>query len=204
MILGAPTRFLTATFNAGAPGTPAQHQRQLVRAISLMFRELRRLNPGVAYEYFSVLEETQLGQPHYHILIRGPRIPHAWISAFMAEHCDSPIVWIEAIDSAKKAAFYLAKYLMKDPVQFAGSRRWTRSRNYFNDEPAEDDVAADIDADWLIFRSNMSKTHLELLSWGAVQRGDGDEFRYYDTTNAYFPRGPDPALMLKRWLADVR
>jgi len=200
-VLGAPLRFLTLTYNANAPGTPAEKQRHLSRGISRMFQKLRRLYPGKTWEYQAHLEETEQGLPHYHILIRGPRIDWKWISDFMAAWCDSPIIFIEKIDSAPQAAYYVAKYISKAPVQFAGSRRWTKSRHYYNDPPSEDNVAADIEGDWFFIRGDIGTAHAEMLRLGAEQRGDGDTFRYYDMTHAYFPRGPDPTLDFKAVLS---
>jgi len=127
---GAPERFVTLTVNPAIGSGPLERRDRLAWAWALIIKRLRRWKPEVDWQYLAVVEKTKAGEPHLHVLLRGGYIPHALLSAWMDELTDAPIVDIRAIDSARKAARYVAKYIGKAPEQFGRFKRYWSSRNW--------------------------------------------------------------------------
>jgi len=134
-IAGKPNRFLTLTANPAYGEGPSDRLKALAKSWRLFVQTYRRRSGGATLEYLATVEETKAGEPHLHILIRSKSIPHALISAWMQEHMDSPIVYIEAIKKARNAARYVAKYASKKPAQFDTSKRYWQSSNYVIPDP---------------------------------------------------------------------
>jgi hypothetical protein len=93
------------------------------------FREYLRRKYGVPLTYISVLEFTQAGVPHLHILL-DRYIPQAWISEVWSSLGGGRIVFIKRV-TIQKVARYLSKYLTKELLLSApkGSRRISTSRS---------------------------------------------------------------------------
>jgi len=127
---GAPNRFMTLTVNPSVGESPTDRRRLLSLAFANLVKRIRRLKPKVEFEYLAACEETKAGEPHLHVLVRSPYLPQSWISDQMRDLLDSPIVDIRAINSAKKAVQYVAKYITKAPAQFAAFKRYWMSRNW--------------------------------------------------------------------------
>jgi len=127
---GRPTLFLTLTANPMFGDSPADRLKALAKSWRLFVQNYRRHAPNKPLEYLVTVEETKAGEPHLHILIRGRFIPQAVISQWMSDHMDSPIVFIERIKNARKAARYVAKYVAKKPAQFDRSKRYWQSTAY--------------------------------------------------------------------------
>lgn len=80
--------------------------------------------------YMAFAEETKLGEPHLHILLRTHFIPQAWLSQQMKELLQSPVVWIEKVHTERAAIAYVTKYVTKQPAQFGNSKRYWCSKYY--------------------------------------------------------------------------
>lgn len=80
--------------------------------------------------YMAFPEETELKEPHLHVLLRTKYIPQRWISQQMKDLIGSPIVWIEKIRGTKSAVAYMTKYVTTAPAQFGKSKRYWFSRFY--------------------------------------------------------------------------
>ena len=132
---GLPNRFITLTSNPAQPGGVAIRAQALAHAWRLIVKRLRRAHPRSELAYLAVFEKTQKGEPHLHILYRGPWIPQAWLSAAMDELTHSPIVDIRHVDDSQKAVRYVAKYVGKDPERFLGCKRYWSSRNWCESRP---------------------------------------------------------------------
>lgn len=127
---GVPNRFITLTVNPRIGETPETRLRLLARAWRVTVQRLRRRYIGKTIDYFAIVEETKAGEPHLHILFRGPFVPQAYLSQCMGEIIDSPIVDIRAIKSQKHVINYVAKYITKAPAQFGTAKRYWCSRTY--------------------------------------------------------------------------
>jgi len=151
-VSGEPNRFLTLTINPQVGESPSERLRILSHAWRVIMLRLRRMHNDASIDYLAVVEQTKLGEPHLHILLRSPFIPQPLLSSWMDELARSPIVDIRVVKNPRKAAAYVAKYVTKQPHQFEGSKRYWQSRNYqlskddWKPEPALDGYK------WLIDR----------------------------------------------------
>jgi hypothetical protein len=93
------------------------------------FREYLKRFYGVAPSYICVVEFTQKGIPHLHILF-DRFIPQAWISSTWDRLGGGRIVFIKQV-TVQKIANYLSKYLTKELLLSApkGTRRITTARS---------------------------------------------------------------------------
>lgn len=132
-IVGKPTTMLTITINPKAHPDPDEAARQLKTALVVLMRRLRRRYKGDDLQYMAVFEKTQAGHPHLHVLLRAPYIPQRYISHFMSERLDSPIIDIRATRNSRAVARYIGKYLGKDPTKFSGCQRYWCSRAWRTD-----------------------------------------------------------------------
>lgn len=127
---GEPQRFLTLTINPAVGEDPADRLRKLSHAWNVCVKRLRRLYKEREVEYLAVVEETKRHEPHLHILLRSPFIEQRFISHFMAEHIESPIVDIRRVRNQGEVVRYVAKYITKAPKQFNRCKRYWTSRHW--------------------------------------------------------------------------
>ncbi len=127
---GKPSTFVTLTVNPawGADAFERAHAladawRVIVRLAKTKYR-LKRL------PYLCVFEATQAGEPHLHILCRVKWLSQKWLSEQMARLMAAPVVTVERVRSPAKLAFYIAKYIGKDPHRFATCKRYWTTRDY--------------------------------------------------------------------------
>jgi len=127
---GSPTRFITLTVNPKHGSDPHERLLALPHAWRTVLKRLRRRYPGAPMSYLAIVEETRQGEPHLHILFRGPYIPQADLSAMMGELIDSPVVDIRRIKGMREVIRYVAKYVTKAPAQFGNGKRYWRGQNW--------------------------------------------------------------------------
>lgn len=127
---GAPDTFLTLTVNPETGHTPAERARDLAKAWRLIRKRAMRRYAYKAIPFLAVFEKTKRGEPHLHILMRVKWLDQRWVSGVMRDLIGAPIVDIRRVRSAKQAAAYVAKYVGKDPVTFAGCKRYWRSQDW--------------------------------------------------------------------------
>jgi len=97
------------------------------KSIQASFRALtmRLRRRGLCSGYLRVVEYTKRGLPHLHVLIKGPPIPHWWLSEVWSELHMSPVVWFSKVRHGAGAGAYLGKYLGKDPAaRYSWSWDW--------------------------------------------------------------------------------
>jgi len=99
-----------------------------MRIVFNKFREYLRRKYGVPPQFICVLEFTQAGRPHLHVLL-DRYIPHAWIKKTWDRLGGGHIVFIEQV-TVRHVARYLSKYLTKELLLSApkGTRRITTAR----------------------------------------------------------------------------
>jgi len=149
---GKPFSFITLTVNPSCYADPEERLRKLAWAWRVYVQRLRREHPGREIEYLAIVEATLAGEPHLHILFRGPFVPQGHLSAAMGELINAPIVDIRRVKNATQAAYYVAKYITKKPEQFGTSKRYWGSRNYALDDGEEWVPPTDPSFKWTIER----------------------------------------------------
>lgn len=127
---GAPNTFLTLTVNPARYETPTEAAQDLKKG----WAKLRRRMDGELgikqLPFIAVFEKTKAGWPHLHILMRCKYVPQAWISRNMQELIGARVADIRFIRGPRQVHSYVAKYVGKMPVRFAGTVRYWCSRNY--------------------------------------------------------------------------
>jgi hypothetical protein len=100
-----------------------------IRTVFNKFREYLHRKYGVPPHYICILEFTERGRPHLHILI-DRFIPQAWISKTWNRLGGGRIVKIKQV-KVRHVARYLSKYLTKELLLSApkGARRITTARS---------------------------------------------------------------------------
>lgn len=152
---GNPDKLLTLTVRPRKGETVDERAQNLVKAFVQLLRAAEARFKRGKNEYYAVFEKTKRGQPHLHILLRGPYIPHRWISAFMFRKIRAPIIDIRQIDCIGKASAYVSKYMTKDPTRFLGCKRYWSSRGYkigWNEDADTDDYVP-------------PRRHIEATAW---------------------------------------
>jgi len=127
---GLPNRFITLTVNPQVGDDPESRLLLLTRAWRVIIQRLRRQHVGASIEYLAVVEATKAGEPHLHILYRGPYIPQNELSEWMDQLAGSPIVDIRAIKGTKQAVAYVTKYVGKEPAQFGHAKPYWLTQHY--------------------------------------------------------------------------
>ena len=99
-----------------------------LRKVFNKFREYLRRKYGTAPKFICVVELTQAGVPHLHILF-DRYLPQAWISNVWSRLGGGRIVFIKRV-TVLNVAKYLSKYLTKELLLSApkGTRRITTAR----------------------------------------------------------------------------
>lgn len=125
---GKPTLFGTIKAPAELRDDgPAAQQAAMV----LLWAKVRVFLASVGIQYLIVVEANERGEPHWHIVMRIPFKPHS-LAAFMrmllrkVRAAGFVDVSLKPVTDAEG----LGRYLSKDPVKFAGSRRFWPSRRW--------------------------------------------------------------------------
>jgi hypothetical protein len=136
---GAPTTFLTLTCRRVEGEHPNTAAKRLIDAWRRARRQWMRRQGIKKLPFFAVVEQTKLGWPHLHIMLRGVWIDQRWLSRTMEALANSPIVDIRRIENAGRAAVYVAKYAGKANHKFGTCKRYWSSQDYKlkRDEPDE-------------------------------------------------------------------
>jgi len=174
---GAPLRFVTLTVNPKYLDSPEARLKALAWAWRTVVKRLRREHPNKEVEYFAVVEATLKGEPHLHILFRGPFIPQAQLSAWMDELIHAFRVDVRRIKNVDQAVRYVAKYITKKPAQFGTSKRYWQSQGYQLQKEGTEWVKPVDSIKWEVFRGNITELAMLWINQGlAPRRGDGDSW----------------------------
>jgi len=169
---GSPTRLLTLTVNPTWGTDPADRLAGLSNAWRLCVKRLRRLHPTKEIEFLAIVEETERGEPHLHILLRSPYVPQSLISQWMGELIDAPIVDIRRVRNAREVIRYVAKYVTKAPAQFNGKKRYWKSGKWEAKYEPPTDSSASALASWAIDRRHFTTILMEWFHAGYLARRD--------------------------------
>lgn len=124
---GRSNAFATIKAPPGLRDDPDAQIAALVRG----WKRARRRPAFAAVQYFVVVEATQRGEPHLHIAIRFPFEPHS-LAALERMLLDAmSAVGVVDVDLRPvHNADGLGRYMAKEPIKFAGSRRYWSSRRW--------------------------------------------------------------------------
>lgn len=193
---GKPRTFITLTSNPNSAPTPAERAQQLVDAWRHIVRTLRARPTFKKMQYLVVMEKTERGEPHLHILARMPYLKQKWLSDEMRKLTNAPIVDIRTIKSSDAATRYVTKYVGKDPHRYEGCKRYWKSRDYMHPTRAEIKAQSDPDVEYF-YIDGTYKTYRETLiktGWHIAA----------DTYNTMIVHGPPevmqpPGCKSNRW-----
>lgn len=147
---GKPQRFVTVTINPRVGVSPADRAARLANAWRNFVKRAVRMLGGKKIEYLAVFEATKRGEPHLHLLVRGPWIAQKYISDQMRDLINSPIVDIRKVKHRKGAAAYVSKYIGKDPHRFATCKRYWHTKGWVVERKDEADDAAWPGPGWIV------------------------------------------------------
>jgi hypothetical protein len=136
---GHPRKFITLTSRYRPDEMSAdQAAQQLVHAWRMVVQRAKREGIWTECQYIAVFEGTKKSWPHLHILARCNFVVQKWLSDRLREYADSPIVHVRAVESRRRAAWYVAKYTAKAPDKFQGCKRYWRTHGYDLSEGRKD------------------------------------------------------------------
>lgn len=107
-------KFLTLTSRPGE--SPHESRAALASRFREVRRRLERSFPGAEVEYGGMVELTQRGAVHLHVVLRGvPFMPQRTWSTLVARCGFGPVVWIEKVHSGGVGAYVakLGRYMTK-------------------------------------------------------------------------------------------
>ena len=106
--IGGNLRLITLTTSEAA----WEKKLDIQRAFRSFIQRLRRRS--WCSGYVKVVEYTKRGYPHIHLVLRGPYIPHWWLSQTWSQLHLSPVVDVRTVQDHRGMGSYLGKYLGKD------------------------------------------------------------------------------------------
>jgi hypothetical protein len=165
--IGQPNRFLTLTVNPAWFASPDERARELVRAWRNLRRRIMRDKKWKHLPFLAVFEQTKKGEPHLHIVLRCGYIDHQFISDAMLEMIGAPIIDIRAVKDKKQVAWYIAKYLGKDPRSYEGTKRYWRSKDWEDLAKKQKPLHAEDGATWKIVQENVFDFAKSVIIFGA-------------------------------------
>lgn len=169
---GAPCTFLTLTYRANDQETPEQAAPKLSRAWRLLRLRILRKYHWRKLPFLAVMEKTENGWPHLHILLRTRYIDWKYISDVMKELINSPVVRIEKITNKSRAAGYCAKYCGKAAQKFKKTKRYWQSPDYdLREEKKEEDDKS--------FLDQWQRLNTHILVWSAGQEELGRKLQWF-------------------------
>jgi len=110
--------------------SPGDAARAMTKAWRAARRAIEAEYGGKKAEYLTVIESTQRGWPHLHVLTTRPWIDQRWLSKLWERLTGAKIVHIERVKHQARAAAYVAKYLGKAPHKYLNCKRYYMTRGY--------------------------------------------------------------------------
>jgi len=188
---GEPNRFLTLTVNPHIGDSPEHRLKLLAHAWKVLVKRLRREHGNKAIQYLAVVEQTKLGEPHLHILLRSPFLSQRLLSDAMSELIGAPIVDIRKIRNQREVVRYVAKYITKAPEQFGSAKRYWHTPGYELGTWTPEDAEASPSGKWSIDRRSYRAiiTEWSLEGWYEVD-ADSPIIRFLCDIPEARPRDP--------------
>jgi hypothetical protein len=127
---GKPNKFITLTVNPAWGSSPYERARALADAWRVVVRLAKTKYSLKSLPYLCVFEACESGEPHLHILARVEWISHSWLREQMQRLINAPIVEVQEVKNKKKLAYYISKYIGKDPQRFHTCKRYWSTRDW--------------------------------------------------------------------------
>lgn len=127
---GNPVTFITLTCKPDLWDSPGDAARAMAKAWRELRRRIERVYGPKKAEYMTVVEATERGWPHFHVLTTRQWVDQKWLSQQWQELTGAFVVSIERVKHASRAAHYVAKYLGKAPHRFLNCKRYYFTRGY--------------------------------------------------------------------------
>lgn len=140
---GRPTKFLTLTIRKGQFATPALQAAEMAKGWRMLRQYLCRLLDRKSIPFLAIIEKHKSGWPHLHLLLRTGWIDHRLIREWWQGRFNSPMIWIEEVESEVKAAVYVSKYVAKHPERYEGAKRYWCSKDWDPPKGKEESNAID-------------------------------------------------------------
>jgi len=121
---------ITLTSNPAVGDSPTDRAQRMSAAFNKLVKRIKRRTKLLHLPYFVAVEATQNHEPHFHVLLRAPFIPQAWLSTQWNELTGAPIVHIKRIKNPRSAARYISKYISKAPARFGTMKRYWHSKDW--------------------------------------------------------------------------
>lgn len=172
VLSGEPNRLLTLTVNPAIGDSPDERRGLLAHAWAVVQKRLYRLYGKENIAFFSVVEATEAGEPHLHILLRSPFVPQRLLSGWLADLIAAPIVDIRSVKNSKHVAVYVAKYVGKAPARFGTFKRYWQSQNYELDKTAKPVKVKDPLIRWTVDRRPLVEILREWIFDGFIPRAN--------------------------------
>jgi len=170
---GLPNRFMTLTVNPEEGAGPDERRGMLADALKLLVKRLRGRPQWRDLQYFTVVEATEAGEPHLHVLLRSAFIPQAFVSDVMRELLNAPIVDIRRVRGVRQAVRYIAKYVAKAPARFGTFKRYWMSRGYELEPDDEPERHPSAGPGWTLVKECLHRVFEKWLEEGWTGRADG-------------------------------
>jgi len=170
---GRPTRFITLTVNPRMGTDPDSRLLLLANAWRNAAKRLRRLYPNKPFSYLAIVEATKAGEPHLHILYRGPFLPQKWLSSTMADLIGSPIVDIRRIRNTHEIIRYVAKYVTKAPHHFGTSKRYWCTQDWETPVEPKEDSGENAPPGWHVVQVPLMELLIAWAHEGYATRREG-------------------------------
>ena len=135
---GKPNIFITLTSRNPGWGSPHEAAQRIAAAWRIIRAEFLRAHGSHSLPFICVFEKTEEGWPHLHIIGRCKWIAQTWLADRMDQLTGSRIVDVRRARGVDKVAYYITKYVSKDPHRFFGTKRYWRSQDYLIPDPDED------------------------------------------------------------------
>jgi len=127
---GEPTMFLTLTVDPKTGTSKKDRARTLARALPVIIRRAKAKYGYKDIQYLCVFEACESGEPHLHILARCPWIGKRWLSDQLRKLTGASVVDVQRVEDKKKLAWYIAKYIGKDPHRFETCKRYWSTQGW--------------------------------------------------------------------------
>lgn len=144
---GHPNRMLTLTINPAFFDDFSESACALKQGFRRAVEQLMRYHGHTSIEYLCVFEQHKSGWPHLHVLIRSRFISQRWLSHYMERRGLGKIVDIRKIKGKAQAAYYVSKYMGKEPRRYDGCKRYWTSTKFVPKRPK---VEKDPSVKWFI------------------------------------------------------
>lgn len=178
-ISGKPVTFITLTANPAMFEYPGDAARAMTKAWRAARRAIENLYGGKKGEYLTVVESTQRGWPHLHVLTTRRWIDQRWLSALWQRLTGAHIVDIRRVTNDRMAASYVAKYLGKAPHRYLNCKRYYFTRGYLPKDEAPPSPFDWTKADHETLNGSLELFSLALLKSGFQQVDARDGFAVF-------------------------